>query len=128
MELIEKIEDIEENIQTIDNYLSNKTDGEYSFALDLIKRGTCFVVKKEGDTYKFYPSRFIGYKNNTMDKHMNSMTKDGRETNPQISKILHQTLEKNIFEKEYQEYCKQLGFEHREKGTFGVERKYWKCN
>lgn len=47
MELIEKIEDIEENIQTIDNYLSNKTDGEYSFALDLIKRGTCFVVKKK---------------------------------------------------------------------------------
>ena len=53
---------IKKNINTLENYLKRKTDPEYSYAIDLIRRGTCFVaMKQEDNEYHFYPSRFIGY-------------------------------------------------------------------
>ena len=61
-----------------------------------------------------------------MDKHQNNESKDGKVTNPAISKILGTKPEPNLeYEKDYKEYCKSLGIVPREKGAFGVERKYW---
>lgn len=106
--------------------ITKKCDSEYSFALSLIKRGTCFIAVKRGTRYRFYPSRFTGYANNTMDKHLSNIEKDGRETNPAISKALGQKQHYNPeLEKEYRDYCEYLGFTANEKGSFGAERKYW---
>ena len=44
MYLIKKKEELHENIKQIDEYLTNKIDPKYNYALDLIKRGTCFVA------------------------------------------------------------------------------------
>ena len=127
MRLVESLEEIKDNIETIDNYLNKKLDSEYTFALKLIKKGVCFIVAKSDNNYKFYPSRFIGYANNTMSEHLNNDEKDGRETNPAISDILHQKcVTDKEMEREYKNYCEKLGFTANEKGSFGVERKYWK--
>ena len=76
--------------------------------------------------YRFYPSRFIGYVDNTMDKHMSNTTKDGKQTNPAISSVLHDKPQQNLrLEALYQKYCQSLGFEANEKGPYGVDRKYW---
>lgn len=57
---------------------------------------------------------------------MNSAEKDGKVTNPVISKVLNQKLSYNPkLEKEYRNYCEHLGFIANEKDTYGVERKYW---
>ena len=40
------------------------------------------------DGWRFYPSRFTGYAGNTMEWHLASDKKDGKETNPAISKPL----------------------------------------
>lgn len=126
MKCIQSIDEIRENMVVIDRYLERKCDREYSFALSLIKRGTCFIAAKTKDGYKFYPSRFIGYADNTMDKHLNNEQKDGRVTNPAISKALDQALSCDPkIEKEYRDYCERLGFIANDKGTYGVERKYW---
>lgn len=126
MKLIENVMDIKNNIDVIDRYVKNKKEPEYGFALSLIKRGTCFICYITGDTYKFYPSRFIGYKSNNMNSHLNNESKDGKETNPVISEILKTTP---IFypeiEQKYYNYCGSLGFKANAKGAFGVQRKYW---
>lgn len=129
MELVKCIVDIKKNINVIDEYIENKKDPEYSFSLSLIKRGTCFISYLSDGVYKFYPSRFIGYKSNSMDAHQNNQSKDGTETNPAISSILKSdpVFDINI-EKEYYSYCRSLGFEANEKGAFGVQRKYWRLN
>ena len=126
MNCIRTIEDIRENMYTLDEYLDRKCESEYSFALDRIKRGTCFIAHKTDGNYRFYPSRFMGYANNTMDAHLNNTNKDGRITTPIISKILCQAPVYDAeLDKAYRAYCEHLGFIASEKGNFGVTRKYW---
>ena len=59
------------------------------------------------------------------DVHGNT-TKDGKQTNPAISTILHDKPQHNLqLEELYQTYCQSLGFEANEKGARGIDRKYW---
>lgn len=126
MKVVESLNDLKVNIKTLNKYLNSKTDPEYSFGLGLVKRGICFVTVNENGSYKFYPSRFIGYINNSMEAHLNNQYKDGRETNPTISLILaSKPVPNKVLEKHYKEYCQLLGFVANDKGSFGVERKYW---
>jgi hypothetical protein len=126
MKTVSNLNELITNIQTLDGYLNAQVDPEYDFALNLIKNGTCFVAMEDSSVYRFYPSRFIGYADNSMDAHLNNMEKDGKETNPAISKILGAKPSINsILNKEYARYCETLGFEPRDKGAFGSERKFW---
>lgn len=130
MKRVETLEEIKQNIFTLDGYLDRKVEPEYSFALSLVKKGTCFIVVKQDGDYRFYPSRFIGYAENTMVTHENAKLNkkaDGRKTNLAIEKILNQRESCDAkMEKAYQEYCRKLGFTANDKGTFGVQRKYWR--
>ncbi len=127
MRTVKSKNELIENFKIIDEMLSSKKDPEYTYALNLIKNGTCFVVfQSDNDTYKFYPSRFIGYFQNTMDKHENNSDKDGRITNSAINEILGCKPQSNAdLECKYKSYCEQLGFTANAKGTFGVQRKFW---
>ena len=126
LELVRKTEDIYENISTLDNYIQSKKDPEHEFALNLIQRGVCFFRIKSEDGYKFYPSRFIGYKSNTYSIHASSQFIDGRETNRAITKVLGVKLAENgEYDKQYEEYCLAIGIQARDKGSFGVVRKFW---
>ena len=122
MNLVKSIDEIKRNMNTLDDYLSKKIDPEYSYALDKIKLGICFIADNSSREYKFYPSRFIGYSNNSMNKHENNTEKDGRETNPAISKILNYKLSTDTcLEEKYKAYCQSLGIKANER-----KRKYWK--
>lgn len=126
MKTISDLNDLIANIRTLDGYIQSRVDPEYDFVLNLIKKGTCFIAVKDSNTYRFYPSRFIGYIENSMDAHLNNTAKDGKETNPVISKLLGgKPLSDPHLNQEYAQYCEALGFTPRDKGTFGVERKFW---
>lgn len=126
MRTIEKLIELMTNIKKIDEYLASRKDPEFSFAINLVKKGICFVATKINDSYKFYPSRFIGYDSNSMEAHLINEHRDGRETNPAISEILgNKPIPNTELDKLYKEYCETLGFTANDKGTFGVERKYW---
>lgn len=129
MNIITQLHELQKNIFTLDNYLERKTEPTYDFACSLIMKGTCFAVVKKGYRFRFYPSRFIGYTKNTMDKHLNNEEKDGRITNPAISLILNYKPIPNVFiDQQYMKYCEYLGFAARDKGSFGVILKYWNLN
>ena len=129
MRLIENIGDLRVNMKTLDDYLNRKVEPEYTYALEKIKHGICFVVDSSYEIVRFYPSRFIGYKNNTYDLHETNLEKDGRDTNKQINNVLGElrlfTVE---IEKWYNQYCESLGFVPQIKGDFGNDRKYWLLN
>jgi len=124
MRLIENMQDILANINTLDRYLEDPDMSEY--VKGLIKRGICFLAVKQDGYYRFYPSRFIGYKNNSQVAHDSNNNKDGRVTNPAISAIIGYppTVSEDL-EREYQKYCERLGFNANKRGTFGVHRKFW---
>ncbi len=77
------------------------------FALNLVQRGACFIVINDNGMFEFYPSRFIGYVNNYLEIHRHNDDKDGRDTNPAISKILGmKPIQNEFFEQENYKYCK----------------------
>lgn len=124
---IESLGELLDNCDTLDAYIKSRKDPEYTYALELIKRGTCFLAIEDDGEYRFYPSRFIGYYNNSMIQHENNGDKDGRVTNPAIAAVIHQgnPTPNPELDAVYKKYCASLGFHASDKGTFGVERKFW---
>ena len=126
METVRNIDELLSNCSLLDSYLC-ADDIKTEYAKDLIKKGICFVVTKNGETYKFYPSRFVGYSNNSMVQHMENSGKDGRVTNPAITSVLGgvKPSPDRFLDEEYCRYCNSLGFTAQKSGQFGITRKYW---
>jgi hypothetical protein len=126
MELITSVTELKANLRTLESYLKSDNPAEAKYAKDRIKMGTCFVAYKQNGEYKFGPSRFVGYRNNSISAHENNWYKDGRETNPKISSLIgHKEYHEAAFEESYKKYCISLGFEPKASGSWGVTRKYW---
>jgi len=127
--LIANLDQLTQNIETIENYLTEGSDDERSEASLLIKRGTCFVAYKVGKELRFAPSRFLGYENNKLFKHSTTDI-DGRETNKAINAILKsKPLSNDTIEKKYLTYCVGLGIKPQLKGgAYAIRRKYWLLN
>jgi len=124
--LVTRWEQIKENMLCLEAYRQSANPEEMNFYKGLIKRGICFVVFKSGDALLFGPNRFVGYSNNTLHKHKINDNKDGKETNPAITRILGKQAEHSEkLETEYLQLCRKIGFIPRGKGEFGVRRRYW---
>jgi hypothetical protein len=121
MNLINDKQEMDANIKHLDAALQNRDKD----ALNLIKRGRCFVCVKNQNGLSFYPSKFIGYQNNTISAHeaTKAKTLDGRRTNEQISKAVYGGVapkQSALMEKEYEKYCATLGVP-----VTKNQRKYW---
>ena len=77
-------EDVVENIKTLYGYLGNPDDAEtYKWATGILKNGRIYVVEVIDSKLYFAPSRFVGYKKNTADKHRENHS-DGNQTNDKL--------------------------------------------
>jgi len=124
MEHIKKLSDMIDNIAILDQYLQDPA--KQDFALKLIKEGTCFVAVKKDQGYRFYPSRYIGFKDNSDDAYIKYNIEEGKDASPIISQILrHNPKASQDMETAYKVYCETLGFVANEKGNDGAEHKYW---
>lgn len=125
LDLVQTINEIMENTETIDLYL--KDPRLRPFAIDLVKKGTYYLAVEKNKELRFYPSRFIGYKQNTRDKHIQNRDKDVRDTNKRISAILGQELKKSAdLEAEFKKFCDRVGFAPTRTGAYGLPRKFWR--
>lgn len=109
------------NLETLESYRNSEDPFENEFYLSLVRNGRCFVFYQQGTKPRFAPSRFIGYKGNTMEQHNANKTKDGRITNPAICAVLHSPCEFNEeLDRLYCTYCLSLGY-----APLNFKRKYW---
>jgi 5-methylcytosine-specific restriction protein A len=122
LKVITSIEEIEQNLSLFEKYLCGEVSPEsQKFAYGLIKRGACFIAYKTNSEWRFAPSRYVGYTNNSMKTHNDNQNKDGKETNPAIDSVLDCTLAPNKdIEAEYLSFCEKLGINPDNK-----QRKYW---
>lgn len=124
MELVNDLTALEANLAHIDEY--RKMLSPPASYLSLIELGTCFLPYRSDGQICFAPSRFIGYKNNDIDTHLSNKG-DGRDTNLAISGIVgHSPKHDQFLEDQYRRFCATLNIQAREKGNFGVTRKFWK--
>ena len=122
MALVENKNDLSQNVEVFENYLCEGSESESNRCRQLIKKGMCFIAYKVGNEVRFAPSRYIGYKNNTLKKH-GAREKDGKETNVAINKILGASTTDEVLEKYYQKFCSNLGITPDNR-----KRKYWQLN
>ena len=77
-------EDVVENLKTLYGYLGNTDDADtYKWASGILKNGRIYVVEVIDSKLYFAPSRFVGYKKNTADKHRENHG-DGNQTNDKL--------------------------------------------
>lgn len=121
MRTVKNIEELRLNLELFELYLCEGNEKEVHSVVKLISGGRCFVSYKIGAEWRFAPSRFVGYYNNDLEKHLKNETKDGRETNPVINKIAKSKLTKSdSLEQKYLDYCHAIGVSPHNKN-----RKYW---
>jgi 5-methylcytosine-specific restriction endonuclease McrA len=122
MKLVNHISQVEKNIELVEFYACEGTEEEREYILDRIRKGKSLVAYEINKEVRFAPSRFLGYKDNTIKKHETSTIKDGRETNTVLNRVLKTPLEANdTLEDHYIRYCKSLGVE----ASSYKKRRYW---
>lgn len=123
MDLITNTEQLIKNIETIENYLTEGDEEEQYKASCLIKKGSCLISYNIDNEVRFAPSRFLGYIDNTLSRHIRSPV-DGSKTNVEINRILdRKPLPDQELEIKYTSYCANLGFTAENK-----KHKFWKLN
>lgn len=116
-DFIETRDDVIRNIKTLYHYLSDeKDDDTYQWASSIFKNGRIYVIEIIDSHICFSPSRFVGYKDNTKDKHQENHG-DGNQTND-VLKNYYQKVQDDrldiVFQKELSRYHLSSG-----------EKKYW---
>ena len=112
-------------MRVLDAYLRSSKKEERDFVKDLVRKARCIVVGSRGGEILVGPSRFVGYLNNTLLKHQKNLYKDGKETNPAISRALGQQLvEDQTLEEEFSAFCRKQEI-HK---IAQVRRTYWRVS
>lgn len=113
MSYVKSISDIEKNAFALLDALHG-TGAERDVAVKLIKGGKVFYPIQYEDALAFVPSKFIGYRNNSVLRHdtvKNDELRDGRDTNEAVRKILGKPIEDLELEQRLEEYCRSIGTE-----------------
>ena len=113
-------------MEAVEFFLSEGSEYEVTETIKLIKKGICFIAYQVENEIRFAPSRFIGYKNNTPQKHVSPLNahRHGTKTNAAIKDILRLNPSVNSKLRErYVAYCKNLGVEADKK-----KHRFWQYN
>ena len=121
IDLVENKEQLIENIRILEKYLLEGNEQKKNFAYDMVRRGMTIVMYKVNGENHFAPSRFIGYKNNCMNCHLENGDKDGRETNPIIDKLIGRSFANDLTDGKFIDYCNKLGII-----AHNNRRRYWR--
>ncbi len=117
IDFIDTREDVIANIKTLYSYLNGDFGEAYkAWAVDKMKRGRNFVVEIIDGKVCFAPSRFVGYLNNTKDKHEQNHG-DGTETDSVLRSFYYKLADSgidDIFQKELAKHNETSG-----------QKKYW---
>jgi len=113
MSYVRNIGDIEENafelLDIVYDYSAHRPS-----ALKLIKGGRVFYPIHYEDRLAFVPSKFIGYRGNSVAHHekvKQDELRDGRDTNEAIRRILGSPSEDVVLEECLRDFCSTIGVE-----------------
>ena len=85
---IECRKDVQENIMTLYSYLQDEEEEYYyEWAKERLSQGRNFVVEAIDGKLYFAPSRFVGYKHNSLEKHEDTSDKSGTDTDRELKRF-----------------------------------------
>ena len=123
MKIVTTEEEISQNIRTFASYRLSMNESAKQYFGERLRLGKVFVVGVSDEVMYFCPSRFAGYSNCTLEKHLAFPNKDGKLTTPAITKVLGQHTEDIEAEAAYQALCHEIGVLPSDR-----DRSYWRIN
>lgn len=128
MELVSSEEDIRDNLVAFNQALVREREqmrkGERDapgFYYELVRRGWNFIPYQVEREWRFAPSRYIGYTNNSREKHQQNKDKDGGKTDVAISGVLrHKRKPNKKMSDQFHKFAKRFKIKLDDK-----ERKFW---
>ena len=122
-DFIESRVDVVKNIYTLYSYANSSEAEDKEWAIQRFSKGKWFVVEPFGNTLLFAPSRFVGYKNNTREKHISNYG-DGTQTNKKLRELsLYKEMSDEYLSEQFECFMNTLGIE-REVAKFFVPYNY----
>jgi hypothetical protein len=121
MDLINKKQELVDNIVTFEGYVKSDKKEEKEFAEDFVRKGKAICVYKLNGENHFAPCRFLGFKNNSMKQHLENDEKDGRDTNAVITKVIGNPFSHAVIEQKFIDYALSIGIEAHDN-----KRSYWR--
>lgn len=110
-DFIENRIDVVKNIYTLYSYAKGTVAEDKEWALQRFRQGRWYVVEPFGDTLMFAPSRFVGYKNNTREKHIFNHG-DGTKTNNKFRELkLYKEVADDYLSEQFELFMAKLGIE-----------------
>ncbi|MBC7283298.1 HNH endonuclease [Hoeflea sp.] len=88
MTLIDDYPDLEGNLSALESVRKTGQGQEFDIYRSLIAKGRVLLPYLTSEGIAFAPSRFLGYKDNTVSDHAAREHRDGRETTPRIRQVL----------------------------------------
>ncbi|TAM57156.1 MAG: hypothetical protein EPN49_16180 [Rhodanobacter sp.] len=122
MKLVTDQAEIVHNVLAFEEQALSSDPAEHEFHAERLRLGKNFVCVRRGKRMFFCPSRYAGYKGNTMAKHDANYEKHGGVTTRRISAVLGGEPKIDAeAEREYQARCARLGAKPQLK-----KRRYWR--
>ena len=112
-DFIESRVDVVKNIYTLYSYANSSEAEDKEWAIQRFSNGKWFVVEPFVNTLFFAPSRFVGYKNNTREKHISNYG-DGTQTNKKLCELsLYKEMSDEYLSEQFECFMKTLGIERK---------------
>lgn len=97
------------NIYRLYKYAVSSDIEEKEFGIERLSRGKWYVAERIGDKILFGPSRFVGYKENNIEKYRKIGKGDGTETNSNYEDLqLYEEYKSDFIINEYKKYISSL--------------------
>jgi len=121
LHFVENVDQIIENIKTLEQYLESDNAAEKEFARELVKKGRSMIIYKVKGQNHFAPGRFLGFKKNSMSAHIENENRESRDTSHTLQTLMGKPFTHAAIEKEFNDYASKF------KGnTLKSKRKYWR--
>lgn len=115
-DFIESRSDVIQNIRTLYAYLSDNDDDTVQWASSILKNGRNYVIEVLDNHVFFAPSRFVGYKDNSIEKHQRHHG-NGNHTDNELRQY-YQKVEDERLDNLFQKLLGQFGLS-------SGNKKYW---
>ena len=121
LHFVENVDQIIENIKTMEQYLNSDIAEDQEFARELVKKGRSMVIYKVKGQNHFAPIRFLGYKKNSRNAHIENEKRESRDTAPAMQSLMGKPFSHAAIEKEFLDYANTFSG-----ATLKSKRKYWR--
>lgn len=109
MELVGSAEELIRNAVLFDNYSRSSINADREFYVSRLRLGKTFLHLNVDGHHVFCPSRFVGYRNNSRQRHEAFEGKHGGLTNVRIKSIIGPYAHSAQIEAVFQQVCQRVG-------------------